>query len=502
MSTARTLVKLLKSGVPIVIQQTCILAVSVIAVSQVGRELGREYLAGLSLGNLTYNLLGLLLIIAPMNALEEKASQAFGAGRKAEVGLHCQRAVVVAALLLAPAACVWLNAAPVLRAFGQPAAESDLAARFLRLMLPVLPIQTLFETAKRLLFAQGIMWPPVFAAVLAVVCHLLWVGPWVQACGFAGGPLSMLCAHGTMLLSLLLLMRVKPSHDPETWPGLQVRTILLRERKAMCTFITTSLASLVSLTEWLFWESICFRTGVLGPMPLAIHGVAYSTVPLLFMIPLGLSIALSNGVGNALGEGNVQSARRLALLTFPFAIVVALSYASPFYLFREHIIRLYTSDQEVIDGALSLWPWVCLSLFLFAVYGIALGLLRGLGLQRRSAACILLSLWCIGFPMMLCLTSTIDDIWRLVPPIYVILDVGLVGSSIACVSWKRLSDDVRERHSLAKDDGAAEAAAARSQDRQPPLHRQQDGQDAAQPPPPSTDEVVVVEMRASAIGYK
>ena len=85
---------------PIVIGQTCILFLPFVTVAHVGRSVGTEALAGLSLGNLTYNLLGLTLVMAPMTALETYASQAWGAKRKEEVGLHVQRALFVAVLLL------------------------------------------------------------------------------------------------------------------------------------------------------------------------------------------------------------------------------------------------------------------------------------------------------------------------------------------------------------------------------------------------------------------
>ncbi len=62
------------------------------------------------MGNLTYNLLGLTLIMAPMIALATYASQAWGAKRKSEVGLNAQRALVVAPALLLPAAVAWLFA--------------------------------------------------------------------------------------------------------------------------------------------------------------------------------------------------------------------------------------------------------------------------------------------------------------------------------------------------------------------------------------------------------
>ena len=197
---------LLRGGIPIVIQQSCVLLVCVITVARVGHSVSAEALAGVSLGNLTYNLLGLTLIMGPMIALETHASQAWGAKRPAEVGLHAQRAVIVAAVVLVPAAVAWLFAERILRQLGQGDEVARLAARFLRGMLPVLPIQVTFEASKRFLYAQGIMWPPALAGILGTGTHLAVVGPIVEALGFDGAPVALLVGQGTMLLVLLLYL--------------------------------------------------------------------------------------------------------------------------------------------------------------------------------------------------------------------------------------------------------------------------------------------------------
>lgn len=240
----RTLLGLLLAGIPVVIQQTCILLLSVRTVARVGHTIGTGALAGVALGNLTYNLLGLTLIMAPMIALETYASQAWGAKRKAEVGLNAQRSLLVAAMLLVPAAVAWLFAEPILRTLGQTEEVSRLAARYLRGMLPVLPVQVAFESAKRFLYAQTIMWPPVLAAVVAVLVHLLCLGPIVDALQFDGAACSLLVAHGCMLLTLLLYILVRRPHDAATWPGWRLCQVA-RDGRGMKSFIQTSLAGRV-----------------------------------------------------------------------------------------------------------------------------------------------------------------------------------------------------------------------------------------------------------------
>ena len=296
------LLRLVSVAVPLVIQQAALLFLSVATVARVGQTLGAEALAGFSLGNLSYNLLGLTLVMAPMVALDTYAPQSYGAGRLREVGLGTQRAVVVAALILAPAAGCWMVAEPIMLSLGQTAEVARVASRFLRGMLPVLPIQVVFEAAKRFLFAQGILWPSVLSALLGVAVHAAAVGPLVASYGFDGAVYSLLLAHGSLTAALLLYVRLRAPHAEGTWPGIAPR-LLLADPRAMRAFCRTALHGLLTVSEWVFWEVICFRAGVFGSQSLAVHAVAYNVIPITFMMPFGLSIAVSNGVRREIAVG-------------------------------------------------------------------------------------------------------------------------------------------------------------------------------------------------------
>lgn len=63
-------------------------------------------------------------------------------------------------------------------------------------------------------------WPPAAAAVLSVIGHQFYVGPLVEAYGFDGAPIALLCAHTSMLTLLLLDLMVRAPHDAATWQGM------------------------------------------------------------------------------------------------------------------------------------------------------------------------------------------------------------------------------------------------------------------------------------------
>ena len=189
-------------------------------------------------------------------------------------------------------------------------------------------------------------------------------------------------------------------------------------------------------------------------------------------------MALSMGVGNAIGEGNVQHARRIAFFAFTTGVLLAvctgegwsgsiqrgsslscsrlsallspsISFAGiTAYLLRKPFILAFTDDADVIAGAEKIWPIVSLVMMpCDAVFAIAGGLLRGLGLNRRSAASVVVALWCLGVPLVFAGARTVYDVWLVMVPTYSLLDAAMVASALVCVSWQRLSDDVSlQRH--------------------------------------------------------
>ena len=363
-TTKPTIFKLVLSiavgAAPMILVQMVSQIVLILTVQRLGRE-SAEWLAGASLGGLVYNVFGQMLMTAPTLAMDSVAPQAFGAGRLPEVGLAAQRSVATALLFLLPVPFVWAYAEPLLFWLGEPDESARLATTFVQALAAALPLASVYEANRRFLYAQDVTRPPLYAALLALALHPLWQELLVRRVGFAGGPLALLVTQATMTFGLLGFCAVRRPHAPGTWPGLRPLQ-LLRDTRAARRFVGLALAALLVLSEWLFWEFVCFRVGRFGEVPLAVHGVAYSLLPLLFMVPLGLSIGLSNGVGQKLGAGLVDECKRLAATTLAMGFGTIALTALVVYAARRAIFALYTSDARVLEGADAIWPWLCLDL--------------------------------------------------------------------------------------------------------------------------------------------
>ena len=359
---------------------------------------------------------------------------------------------MTAFLFLTPAVAIWIFAEPALRALGQPPAAARLASQFLQLSIPAIAASACFEAARKFLYAQDVLAPPLYAALTGLLLLPLWQALLVRAFGFAGGVLAMVATHVTMCTVLLAHCAIFRPFLPATWPGWSLRR-LLRDRRAACKFVGLSAAALLSLSEWLFWEFVCFRVGRFGPLPLAVHGTAYSLLPLLYMVPLGLTIGLSIGVGQKLGAGAVREAKRLVAMTLTVGLIIISALSLCTYLGRALILRCYTADADVIAGAELIWPWLCVDLCFDNSFAMLSGLNRGLGLQRRSAIAIVLVLWPIGLPLIAFGATSVLGVWRLMPLIYATVDVCQI-ACFSCASWAKLAEAIQMEARLAPGGGS------------------------------------------------
>ena len=68
---------------------------------------------------------------------------------------------------------------------------------------------------------------------------------------------------------------------------------------------------LLSLSEWWFWEFICFMAEKNDLVELCVHTVSYQLIPIAFVIPLVISIGLNVRLGVLLPV-NMNGVKRLA----------------------------------------------------------------------------------------------------------------------------------------------------------------------------------------------
>ena len=149
--------------------------------------------------------------------------------------------------------------------------------------------------------------------------------------------------------------------------------------------------------EVLLFAAVSVLMGTLSVQASAAHQVAINIAATVFMIPLGLSLAVSQRVGISIGKGLIQEARFRGFMGTAVCTGVTTITAILLFSFPETIVSIYTQDLEVSNLAVSL-------VFFAAVFQLsdglqvgAFGALRGLKDTRMPMVFNLISYWFIGF---------------------------------------------------------------------------------------------------------
>lgn len=147
------------------------------------------------------------------------------------------------------------------------------------------------------------------------------------------------------------------------------------------------------------FSSVAYLVATLGALAVAAHQIAINIVAILFMIPLGLSMAITVRVGHARGREDAAGTRRAGGVGMGIALAIQVVSAAVIVLFPDVIVRIYTDDARVAEFAAGL-------LFLAAIFQLsdglqvsAAGALRGLKDTRMPMLMTIVAYWMIGLPV-------------------------------------------------------------------------------------------------------
>jgi MATE family multidrug resistance protein len=122
--------------------------------------------------------------------------------------------------------------------------------------------------------------------------------------------------------------------------------------------------------EWWAFELLAIFTGLLGVKELAAEVVIINMVTFIFMLPLGISYSASALTGNYLGEGKIDLAKRFALLTILFDILITTIIIILMGTFSQSLCELFTQEKDVI-AILQKTLWVLLIYIWFdTIHGV------------------------------------------------------------------------------------------------------------------------------------
>ncbi len=145
------------------------------------------------------------------------------------------------------------------------------------------------------------------------------------------------------------------------------------------------------------FTATAYQSGVLGTLPASAHFIAIGATAFCYMLPLGLSFALTARIGRVHGRGQAESVRLRVFSGVLLTIAMTLITAILLLLFRHQITALYTNDMAVRSLAAQLLLIAVFFQLSDGMQATLLGMLRGFKDTKIPMLINLFAYWMIAF---------------------------------------------------------------------------------------------------------
>jgi len=284
---------------------------------------------------------------------------------------------------------------------GQPPEVVAIVRPFFLLISASLVPALVFQVQRQFAESVGQAWGPMCIIVIDVALNALF--NWVLVFGHLGfSPLGLLgsgcatlLARSCAVLAIGIWLRLSP-HFSElraaAWSGFR--------RARFSALLRLGLpAGVMLLFETGAFSASALMMGWLGAVSLAAHQVALSCAALTFMVPLGLSHAVSLRISRARGEGRSSALRAIGVGGLLCGLFAMSSFAALFSLAGRIITETFTPARDVSALATQLLVIAAVFQVFDGAQVISVGALRGLTDVRVPAGLTFAAYWLLSLPL-------------------------------------------------------------------------------------------------------
>lgn len=387
-------------SLPVVLSQLGLMTMGVVDTLMVSR-IGVLELGAAAVGNAwqwTFTSLGLGLVMG----IDPLISQAHGRGDGPSTALALQRGVVIALIVSIPLMLVMLFSGEGLSLLGQEPAVAELAGRYNRLKLPMVPAMLLYSALRQYLQGRTLMAPATWVIWIAngVNAALNWVLIFghlgAPRLGIDGAAIASSISSVGMVGGLALMVRGFRLHEG-AWRAWD-RACVAPEGLLQVLRLGLPIGAQLSLEACAFSLST-LMAGWLGREALASHQVVMNMCSLTFMVPLGISQGAAVRVGNLLGAGDLPGMRRAVKAALVLGAGVMTVSGVLFVLLRNQLPLVYTSEPSVVALAALVLPFAGGFQVTDGTQVVAGGVLRGMGRPDAAAVVNLLGYYLVAMPL-------------------------------------------------------------------------------------------------------
>ncbi|XP_065850768.1 protein DETOXIFICATION 16-like [Euphorbia lathyris] len=372
--------------------------IQVISVMFVG-HLGELPLSSASIATSFASVTGFSLLKGMGSALETFCGQSYGAKQYSMLGVHLQRAIVVLLLTSIPLAIIWANAAQILLFLKQDPLISIEAGHYARFMIPSIFGFAIQECLIRFLQTQRNVIPMVICSGITTLFHILlcWTLVFKSGLGSKGAALSNAISYWINAILLMVYVTKSPSCN-KTWTGFSKDALHLQ---GILSYLKLAIPSAVMLSLEIWSFEMMVLLGGLLPNPqleTSVLSISLNTTAMIYMIPLGISGAVSTRVSNELGAGRPRAARIAVWVASGIVITEGILVASILILGRRLWGYSYSNEESVVNYVAQILILTAVLHVIDGIQSVLSGTARGCGWQKIGAFINLGAYYLIGIP--------------------------------------------------------------------------------------------------------
>ncbi|MGI4856917.1 MAG: MATE family efflux transporter [Janthinobacterium lividum] len=392
---------LLRLALPIIAAQLSATGMSLIDVVLAG-HLGVHVLASVAIGTSIWSL-ALATIQGVLLSVPTAVAQLNGAGQRRDIWRLFRQALWLAIGVGVTMGLVVAFAGPyVLQSMGVAPELVDDGSRFLRAIALGAPALAILLSCRGLSEGLSIARPSFWFGLigpllLAPLGYALMYGRYgFPALGVLGSGMATAVVLWIQALAFLSYVVFHPryrglgqdhaGYAPE-WPRIAE---LLRVGVPM---------GMTLLMEVGLFIATALVIGRLGDRAVAMHQIAMSVITIAFMVPLGLSMAITVRVAGARGRRDAAGVRRAAYVGMGLALGLQLVSGGVMLLLPGAIVSLYTDSTAIVAGATLLLRLAGLFQISDGLQVAGNGALRGLKDTRIPMFLTMFAYWAVGMPV-------------------------------------------------------------------------------------------------------
>ncbi|MCG8828913.1 MATE family efflux transporter [Tenacibaculum dicentrarchi] len=373
-------------------------------------QLGTAELAAVSLGNsfmfIAMSLgIGFSTAITPLIASADSSNNFKEAKSTFKHGLFLCTVIGLLMFLLV------FFSKPLMYLMKQPVEVVKLAIPYLDLvafsLIPMIVFQAFKQFSDGLSMTRYPMYATILGNVLNVILnYLLIFGKFgFPEMGIVGAAYGTLLSRFVMVFHLwwMLTQKKRSKKFVTNIKFFVLDKLMLRKIINLGTPSAMQMFFEVGIFTAAIWLS-----GLLGRNAQAANQIALNLSSMTFMVAMGLSVASMIRVGNQKGLQKFVDLRRIAFSIFLLGIILAIIFATLFYLFHKSLPNLYidlsdaenyADNMEVMKTAANLLIAAAIFQISDSIQVVVLGALRGLQDVKIPTIITFISYWVIGFPI-------------------------------------------------------------------------------------------------------